>query len=419
MRYCSRIYYYVALILLLFTGSANAGEKFKFYYESLSAARAAANAFTSSDCEALASRSDPDVCRGPKVYENSDYSQVKTNRSGYYHIFVYFYARGCAGHGPPDLDGKCGGDNTTPPCTAGGFEHFNSVGAPPGEKPCMLGCEYERSGGVYLGFPAKGQGTNAGDYRQTGESCTGASGMGEHDSDDPPPDRKLSGSDGPQTDYSPDEDNGQCGFVNGEHICVDVSTNSGQCVTKNGRYTCTANGDTGVAPETGENEHSVEDGRETISADTNGDGVPDHVTTVTTGTVESGAGSGPSLDEEGTPTEGETRTFCEQNPDACEQENFCEQNPEMCDLEFDPGDDPGVPTDDLDLGSAISTQGYSAPIPSSAACPQPQQVQLPQIFGGPLDIPWTPFCDFAAAIRPLILGLAYLGALIFAGRSLS
>ena len=94
-----------------------------------------------------------------------------------------------------------------------------------------------------------------------------------------------------------------------------------------------------------------------------------------------------------------------------DEEGLCDKAPHLCD-NGDPGELPNkeVPQNEVDVSDLVGPGDYPNVINAPAACPEPQTVNLPEAFGGTLQVPFTAFCEFATYIQPLVVSLSYLAA---------
>lgn len=111
--------------------------------------------------------------------------------------------------------------------------------------------------------------------------------------------------------------------------------------------------------------------------------------------------------------------FCSENPsapvcggDAGTMSDFCKKNPTVLScVTANLGEltEEAIPNEDIGL-SIVADTGWGA---GAGSCPAPRTVQL---SGMSLSMPFDLLCDFAAGIRPVIIGLAWLvAALAFFG----
>lgn len=111
---------------------------------------------------------------------------------------------------------------------------------------------------------------------------------------------------------------------------------------------------------------------------------PDESESTETTTTTAGDGAG----EEGPPTD-----FCKDNPTALACAELGDENP----------DEPELPEEDRDFE-------FASEMTAVGECPAPIELS---ILGSTHSLAWTPLCDLASGVRPVVIALAWLGAAVF------
>jgi hypothetical protein len=122
-------------------------------------------------------------------------------------------------------------------------------------------------------------------------------------------------------------------------------------------------------------------------------------TTTTTETISGGGGTTTGTVEQ------DQGSFCRENPahPACksEEKNYCDENPEVAGCK-ELGD-PGTETDLTSEAKGVSSISVVS-VASNASCPA--DISLPK----GMKFEWAPICQWAEALRPIVLALAWLAA---------
>lgn len=236
----------------------------------------------------------------------------------------------------------------------------------------------------------------AGYWENTGESCeTGVN-----------PEDGITASGGTTLAFEQDQPN--CGTVNGERFCAESIPDTGKCTLMGGDgYVCGAQGEFPVVPDFDEATSTINEIDSLTIEGIMGEG---SALTMSSGTIDDATPSD-GLDQ-GTDTPTAGSGDAEDQAEDQEESELCEAAPHLCDdSHAEDLPDKDMPNDEIDVSDLIGPGDYPNVITDAAVCPEPETFQLPEGMGGAtLSMPYTAFCDFAIYINPLIHALSYLAA---------
>lgn len=297
-----------------------------------------------------------------------------------------------------------------------------AVGGKVPQSICINGCSANpRAGYNYVGATMKdGTYSVQGNPQYSGQSCGANSDV---------PNYKPVQKNTPEYDCA---SKGQgFGYVNGSVVCTGATTPNDSKGKTNTNVKTNADG---TKTETTVNS--------TVSC--NGAGACTTITTTTTTTINADGTRGPSTVTTDTSTKqgggdgqgsqlDKSDPFCVQNPNSpmcksgafagsCTSEPACSGDPVQCAVAVASWRtdcktmSPGTPTDGpAVVEKKIGNQFASSDLPGAGSCPSPRTVSI-----GPytIAVEFTPLCEFASALRPVIILLGWIAAAyIVLGRS--